>query len=50
MRAFTYYNPVRIEFGLGKEENMGQYLSEYAVSKVLIVFGSERIKKKWFVL
>lgn len=45
MKAFTYHNPTRIEFGKGKEKNIGQYISEYGVKKVLIVYGSERIKK-----
>jgi len=45
MKNFTYCNPARIEFGKGKEKNIGQYMSEYGVKKVLIVYGSERIKK-----
>ncbi len=45
MKAFTYHNPTRIEFGAGKEKNIGQYIAEYGVKKVLIVYGSERIKK-----
>lgn len=45
MKNFTYHNPTRIEFGKGKEKNIGQYLSEYGVKKVLIVYGSERIKQ-----
>jgi len=45
MKGFTYYNPTRIEFGKGKEANIGQYIAEYGISKVLIVYGSERIKK-----
>ncbi len=45
MKNFTYCNPTRIEFGQGKEKNIGQYISEYGVKKVLIVYGSERIKK-----
>lgn len=45
MKDFTFYNPTRIEFGKGKEENIGQYISEYGLKKVLIVYGSERIKK-----
>lgn len=45
MKSFTYHNPTRIEFGKGKEKNIGQYISEYGVKKVLIVYGSERIKK-----
>jgi alcohol dehydrogenase YqhD (iron-dependent ADH family) len=45
MIDFSYYNPTRIEFGKGKEANIGKYIAEYGVSKVLIVYGSERIKK-----
>jgi NADP-dependent alcohol dehydrogenase len=45
MKNFSYHNPTRIEFGTGKEENIGQYISESGVSKVLIVYGSERIKQ-----
>jgi alcohol dehydrogenase YqhD (iron-dependent ADH family) len=45
MKNFSYHNPTRIEFGTGKEENVGQYISEHGISKVLIVYGSERIKK-----
>jgi len=45
MKAFTYYNPTRIEFGRGKEANIGQYISAYGVSAVLLVYGSDRIKK-----
>ena len=45
MKAFTYHNPTRIEFGKGKEKNIGQYIAEYGVKKVLIVYGSERIIK-----
>lgn len=44
MRNFNYYNPTRIEFGKGKEEKIGQYMAEYGISKVLIVYGSERIR------
>jgi NADP-dependent alcohol dehydrogenase len=45
MRNFSYHNPTRIEFGTGKEESIGQYISGYGVTKVLIVYGSERIKQ-----
>lgn len=45
MKDFTYYNPTRIEFGKGKEENIGKYISEYGISRVLMVYGSDRIKK-----
>lgn len=44
MKDFTFYNPTRIEFGKGKENNIGKYISEYGISKVLIVYGSDRIK------
>ncbi len=45
MKNFTNYNPVRIEFGKGKEENIGTYISDYGISNVLILYGSKRIKK-----
>ncbi len=45
MKDFSFYNPTRIEFGKGKEENIGQYIAEYGLKKVLIVYGSDRIKK-----
>jgi len=45
MRNFSYHNPTRIEFGTWKEESIGQYISGYGVTKVLIVYGSERIKQ-----
>ncbi|MHC1690203.1 MAG: iron-containing alcohol dehydrogenase [Bacteroidales bacterium] len=45
MKNFTFYNPTRIEFGQGKDGNIGKYISEYGISKVLIVYGSGRIKQ-----
>lgn len=45
MQDFTFYNPTRIEFGKDKEVNIGQYVKEFGVSSVLILYGSERIKK-----
>ncbi len=45
MKDFSYYNPTRIEFGKGKEAKIGQYISEYGLKKVLIVYGSDRVKK-----
>ena len=45
MRDFTFYNPTRIEFGKGKEGNIGQYVKEFGVTSVLILYGSDRIKK-----
>lgn len=45
MKDFTFYNPTRIEFGKGKEANIGQYIAAYGLKKVLIVYGSDRVKK-----
>ncbi len=45
MKDFSFYNPTRIEFGKGKEENIGPYISEYGLKNVLIVYGSDRVKK-----
>ena len=45
MKEFTFYNPTRIEFGKGKEANIGQYINEFGVDSVLILHGSDRIKK-----
>lgn len=45
MRDFTYYNPTRIEFGKNKEKEIGNYISEYGVKKILLTYGSDRIKK-----
>lgn len=39
-----YYNPTKILFGKGMEEKVGEETAKYA-KKVLIVYGSERIKK-----
>jgi hypothetical protein len=45
MDSFTFFNPTRIEFGTGKEQRIGQYLAEYGIRKVLLCYGSERIKR-----
>jgi len=45
MRDFTFFNPTRIEFGKGKETNIGQYVKESGVNSVLILYGSDRVKK-----
>lgn len=45
MKDFICYNPTRIEFGRGKEEKIGKYIAECGITKVLVVFGSDRIKK-----
>lgn len=46
MQDFTFYNPTRIEFGKGKEINIGQYVKEFSVGSILVLYGSERIKKE----
>lgn len=45
MDNFSFYNPTRIEFGTDKEKLIGQILAEQKVSKVLLAFGSDRIKR-----
>lgn len=46
MENFTFFNPTRIEFGSGKEQLIGQHLAEQGVKKVLLCYGSERIKRE----
>lgn len=45
MDNFTFFNPTKIEFGSGKEELIGQHLAEHGIKKVLLCFGSDRIKR-----
>ncbi len=45
MQNFSFYNPTKIEFGKDKEKNIGKYISKYSIKKVLIVYGSQRVKK-----
>lgn len=45
MNDFTYYNPTKIEFGRGKENNIGLYVKEAKIKKVLLVYGTGSIKK-----
>lgn len=44
MDNFTFQNLTKIEFGKGKEQLVGQHLAEHQMTKVLICFGSDRIK------
>ncbi|MCG2576876.1 iron-containing alcohol dehydrogenase [Dechloromonas sp. XY25] len=46
MENFTFFNPTRIEFGTGKEQLIGRHLAEHGVKKVLLCYGSERIKRE----
>lgn len=45
MNDFTYYNPTKIEFGKGKENNIGEYINQAGIKKVLLVYGGGSIKK-----
>ncbi len=44
MDNFTYFNPTKVEFGTGKEQAIGQHLAEHGIKKVLLCYGSDRIK------
>jgi NADP-dependent alcohol dehydrogenase len=44
MENFTYCNPVQIEFGKDKEKDIGKHLHVNKIKKVLLVYGSQRIK------
>jgi alcohol dehydrogenase YqhD (iron-dependent ADH family) len=45
MDNFTFFNPTKIDFGTGKEQLVGQHLAEHGIKKVLLCFGSDRIKR-----
>lgn len=44
MRNFSFVNPTRIEFGKGKEQKIGDFMSEFGVKRAILLYGSERIK------
>ena len=44
MVDFTYHNPTKIEFGKDKEKLIGTALAQNGIKKVLLCYGSERIK------
>lgn len=46
MENFTYFNPTRVEFGTGKEQLIGEILAARGIRKVLLCYGSERIKRE----
>ena len=46
MKEFTFYNPTRIEFGSGKEDTIGTHIASAGARKVLLCYGSERIKRE----
>ena len=43
MENFSFCNPTQIEFGKDKEKNIGKYISQNGVKKVLLVYGSKRV-------
>ena len=45
MENFSFSNPTHIEFGVGKEKEIGAHLKAYGIKNVLLTYGSERIKK-----
>ena len=45
MFDFTFHNPTKIQFGRGKERNIGLYMREFDAKRTLLIYGSERIKK-----
>jgi alcohol dehydrogenase YqhD (iron-dependent ADH family) len=45
MENFTFYNPTTIEFGGDKEHTIGQHLAAHGIKKVLLCYGSDRIKR-----
>lgn len=46
MENFTFFNPTKIEFGTGKEQLIGQHLAGHGIKKVLLSYGSDRIKRE----
>ena len=46
MENFTFFNPTKIEYGTGKEQLIGQHLAEHGIRKVLLCYGSQRIKRE----
>ncbi|WP_060825294.1 iron-containing alcohol dehydrogenase [Sulfurospirillum cavolei] len=44
MVDFTYHNPTKIEFGKEKENLIGAEIAKENITKVLLCYGSERIK------
>lgn len=46
MKEFTFYNPTRIEFGSGKKDTIGAHIASAGARKVLLCYGSERIKRE----
>ncbi|MBS1154753.1 MAG: Fe-dependent oxidoreductase, alcohol dehydrogenase [Proteobacteria bacterium] len=45
MNNFTFNNPTIIDFGTDKEQQIGQHLAAHGIKKVLLTYGSDRIKR-----
>ncbi|MDQ7044838.1 MAG: iron-containing alcohol dehydrogenase [Sulfurimonas sp.] len=45
MEDFTYYNPTKIELGRDKENNIGEYIADAGIKKVLLLYGMGSIQK-----
>lgn len=46
MDSFRFFNPTAIEFGTNKEQAIGQHLAAHGIRRVLLCYGSERIKRE----
>lgn len=46
MVHFSYKNPTQIEFGRDKEKEIGKYVAAENIKKVLLTYGSDRIKRE----
>ena len=42
---FHYYSPTEVIFGRGAHQETGKYIKKYGGTKVLVVYGSERVFK-----
>lgn len=45
MDNFTFHNPTTIDFGIDKERQIGRHLAEHGIKRVLLTYGSDRIKR-----
>jgi len=46
VKNFTYCNPTKIEFGKDKERQIGKHIADAGIKKVLLTYGSDRIKEE----
>lgn len=45
MEAFTFYNPTRISFGVGKIKDLGMELNKAGIKRILLIAGGGSIKQ-----